>query len=121
MAWLINAAQVDRFRKNQKNVVILDASWVTPGDERDMRQEFTAKHILGARYFDINEFADQHSRLPNMLIRDEKLIAEKLGRLGITNEHKVIFYDNSKMRTSCRALWMMKVFGHNTNLLYIVD
>lgn len=121
MAWLINAAQVDRFRKNQKNVVILDATWVTPDDERDMRQEFTAKHILGARYFDINEFADPHSSLPNMLTRDEKLIAEKLGALGITNEHKVIFYDNSKMHTSCRALWMMKVFGHNTNLLYILD
>lgn len=121
MAWLINAAQVDRFRKNQKNVVILDATWVTPDDERDMRQEFTAKHILGARYFNINDFADHQSRLPNMLTRDERHIADKLGELGITNEHKVIFYDNSKMRTSCRALWMMKVFGHNTNLLYILD
>jgi thiosulfate/3-mercaptopyruvate sulfurtransferase len=121
MAWLINAAQVDRFRKNQKNVAIFDASWVTPDDERDMRQEFDQKHILGSRFFDLNAFVDQHSSLPNMLIRDEKLIAEKLGALGITNEHKIIFYDNSKMHTSCRALWMMKVFGHPTNLLYIVD
>lgn len=121
MAWLINASQVDRFRKNQKNVVILDATWVTPDDERDMRQEFNAKHIVGARFFDINEFADHHSALPNMLTRDEKIIAEKLGALGITNEHKIILYDNSKMHTSCRALWMMKVFGHPTNLLYILD
>ncbi|HTM64654.1 MAG TPA: rhodanese-like domain-containing protein [Gammaproteobacteria bacterium] len=121
MAWLINAAQVDRFRKNQKNVVILDATWVTPDDERDMYQAFVSKHILGARFFDINAFADPNTSLPNMLTRDENLIAEKLGQLGITNEHKVIFYDNSKMRTSCRALWMMKVFGHNTNLLYILD
>jgi len=121
MAWLINAAQVDRFRKNQKNVVILDATWATSDDKRDMRQEFDAKHILGARFIDLNDFVDHRSSLPNMLTRDEKLIAEKLGELGITNEHKVIFYDNSKMHTSCRALWMMKVFGHNTNLLYILD
>lgn len=121
MAWLINAAQVDRFRKNQKNVAIFDASWVTPDDERDMRQTFDQKHIMGARFFDLNAFSDPHSKLSNMLIRDEKLIAEKLGALGITNEHKIIFYDNSKMHTSCRALWMMKVFGHHTNLLYIVD
>ena len=121
MAWLINAAQVDRFRKNQKNVVILDASWVTPDDERDMRQIFNDKHIQSARFFDLNAFADHHSSLPNMLTRDIDLIAKKLGELGITNDHKVIFYENSKMHTSCRALWMMKVFGHNTNLLYILD
>lgn len=121
MAWLINAAQVDRFRKNQKNVVILDASWVTPDDERDMRQIFDSKHIHGSRFFDLNAFVDHQSTLPNMLTRDENLIAEKLGALGISNDHKVIFYDNSKMHTSCRAVWMMKVFGHNSNLLYIMD
>jgi thiosulfate/3-mercaptopyruvate sulfurtransferase len=121
MAWLITPAQVDRFRKNQKNVVIFDASWCTPDDKRDMRQLFNEKHIPGARFFDLNDFVDHQSSLPNMLMRDEKLIAEKLGVLGITNEHKVIFYDNSGMHTSCRAAWMMKVFGHNTNLVYIMD
>lgn len=121
MAWLINPVQLDRFRKNQKNVVILDATWVTPDDERDMRAAFEEKHILGARYFDINDFADTNTDLPNMLTRDEDKIAEKLGELGITADHKIIFYDNSKMRTSCRAVWMMKVFGHNTNLLYVLD
>lgn len=121
MAWLINPVQLDRFRKNQKNVVILDATWVTPDDERDMLQEFENKHIAGARYFDINAFADNSSDLPNMLTRDENRIAQQLGELGITNDMKVIFYDNSKMRTSCRAVWMMKVFGHNTNLLYVLD
>jgi thiosulfate/3-mercaptopyruvate sulfurtransferase len=121
MAWLINPAQVDRFRKNQKSVVIFDATWCTPDDTRDMRQAFNEKHILGARFLDLNMFADPSSDLPNMLIRDEAFIAEKMGELGITNEHKIIFYDNSSMHTSCRALWMMKVFGHNPNLLYIMD
>tara|TARA_R110000868_G_scaffold69643_1_gene204816 strand:+ start:102 stop:983 length:882 start_codon:yes stop_codon:yes gene_type:complete len=121
MAWLITPAQVDRFRKNQKNVVVFDATWCTPDDKRDMRQLFSEKHIQGARFLDLNLFADQQSDLPNMLTRDESLIAEKLGELGVTSEHKVIFYDNSSMHTSCRALWMMKVFGHNPNLLYIMD
>jgi thiosulfate/3-mercaptopyruvate sulfurtransferase len=121
MAWLINPAQVDRFRKNQKNVIIFDATWVTPDDQRDMRQAFNDNHLIGARFFDLNLFVDHQSPLPNMLIRDEKLIAEKLGELGVTNDHKIIFYDNSSMHTSCRALWMMKVFGHNSNLLYIMD
>lgn len=121
MAWLINPAQLDRFRKNQKNVIILDASWCTPDDKRDMRQLFNERHVQSARFFDLNAFVDHHSELPNMLIRDEALIADKLGELGITNDHKIIFYDNSSMHTSCRAVWMMKVFGHNSNLLYILD
>lgn len=121
MAWLINPAQVDRFRKNQKNVIIFDATWVTPDDGRDMQKAFVDKHIQGARFFDLNLFIDPNSSLPNMLMRDEAKIAEILGDLGVTNEHKIIFYDNSPMHTSCRAVWMMKVFGHNSNLLYVLD
>jgi thiosulfate/3-mercaptopyruvate sulfurtransferase len=56
-----------------------------------------------------------------MLSHDEKAIAETLGNLGIRNDYKIIFYDNSKLHSACRAVWMMKVFGHNPQLLYILD
>lgn len=121
MPWLITPAQLDKFRKNQKNVIILDATWFMPGGERDAYNEFTQAHIAGARFFNIDDFCDTNACHPKMLTRDEASIAEKLGALGITNECKVIFYDNSSLHTSCRALWMMKVFGHNPNLLYILD
>lgn len=121
MPWLINAAQLDKFRKNQKNVVVFDASWYLPADGRNAKEEFVQSHVAGARFFDLNEFHDTNAALPNMLLRDEQAIAEKLGALGITNDHKIIFYDKSPLHTSCRALWMMKVFGHNPNLLYVVD
>ncbi len=121
MPWLINAAQLDKFRKNQKNVVILDASWHLDQEGRDAKAEFIASHIEGARFLDLNDFADKTTDLHNMLIRDENEINQKLGALGITNDHKIIFYDNSKLHSSCRALWMFKVFGHNPHLLYILD
>lgn len=121
MAWLINASQLDKFRKNQKNVIVLDASWHFPEENRNAQEEFLAQHVIGARFFDLTQFSDTTSHLPNMLLRDESLISQKLGELGITNEHKIIFYDNSSLHTSCRALWMMKVFGHNPHLLYILD
>jgi thiosulfate/3-mercaptopyruvate sulfurtransferase len=121
MPWLINAAQLDKFRKGQKNVTILDASWHLPTDNRNAKEEFLASHVNGARFFDLNEFNDPNTSLSNMLIRDEKVISEKVGALGITNEHKIIMYDNSSLHTSCRALWMFKVFGHNPNQLYILD
>lgn len=121
MPWLINAAQLDKFRKSQKNVVILDASWHLPAEGRDPRREFLMGHITGARFFDFEDFHDKETPLHNMLTRNEEVIKDKLGALGITNEHKIIIYDNSKLHTSCRALWMFKVFGHNTNQLYILD
>lgn len=121
MPWLINATQVDKFRKSQKNVIILDASWHLPEKKRDAKAEFVDHHIIGARFFDLDDIRDKNTNLPNMLLRDEALISEKLSKLGITNDHKIIFYDNSDLHTSCRALWMMKVFGHHTNQLYILD
>lgn len=121
MPWLINAAQLDKFRKSQKNVIVLDASWHLPAEGRHAREEFLQQHIIGARFLDLDVFSDKETNLPNMLVRDEKIIAEKIGALGITNDFKIIFYDNSKLHSSCRALWMFKVFGHNPNQLYILD
>jgi thiosulfate/3-mercaptopyruvate sulfurtransferase len=121
MPWLINATQLDKFRKNQKNVIIFDAS--VHHDGRDAKQEFAERHIVGAQYFDISLFSDPSSTAPHahMVIRDEALISEKLSTMGIRNDYKIIFYDNSKLHTSCRALWMMKLFGHNPQQLYILD
>jgi len=122
MPWLINASQLDKFRKSQKNVTILDASLHLFAEEnRNAKEEFLANHISGARFFNLDDFNDTETSLPHMLIRDESAISQKIGALGITSEHKVIFYDNSSLHSSCRALWMFKVFGHNPNQLYILD
>ncbi len=121
MSWLINAAQLDKFRKNQKSLIILDASWHLPQTGRDAKQEFVNKHIMDAHFFDVGVFHDAENPIPNMLITDEKIISEKLGKLGIRDDYKIIFYDNSDLHSSCRALWMMRVFGHNPHQLYILD
>lgn len=121
MPWLINPAQLDKFRKNQKNVTVVDASWHLADEGRKAKEEFARAHIPGARFLDLDAFNDSDSALPNMLLRDNKRIEEKVAALGIASDHKIIFYDQSKLHTSCRALWMFKVFGHNPNQLYILD
>ncbi len=121
MTFLINASQLDKFRKSQKNVTILDASWHLPAANRHAKQEFEEAHVGGARFLDLNEFHDSHSSLSNMLIRDENLISQLVGNLGITNEHKIIFYDKSDLHTSCRAWWMFRVFGHPVSQLFVLD
>ena len=120
MPWLINAEQVDSFRKNQKNLVILDATWHGPDSEK-AQQEFVEKHIPGARFFDINAFSDPSTPLPNMLLRDEQRASDLLASLGLRPDCKIIFYDRSEFHSSCRALWMLKMLGHPPQLLYIVD
>lgn len=121
MPWLINAAQLDKFRKSQKNVLIFDTSWHLPDDNRHSKEEFLAHHIVGARFLDLELFHDKVTSLPNMLVRDEAYLSQKMCELGITNDQKIIFYDQSNLHTSCRALWMFKVLGYNPNQLYILD
>lgn len=121
MPWLINAAQLDKFRKNQKNIIILDASF--HHSDRNAHKEFLEKHIADAQFFPIDMFSSLDTSAPHshMLLRDEKSLSEKLSKLGIRNDYKIIFYDNSELHTACRALWMLKIFGHNPQLLYILD
>lgn len=119
MPWLINSTQLEKFRKNQKNLIILDATLHLDG--RDAKAEFIEKHIIDAQFFNIKDFCDPHTDLPNMVLLDEKKISEQLGKLGIRNDYKIILYDNSEIHSACRALWMFKVFGHNPQLLYILD
>lgn len=121
MSWLITAAQADKFRKSQKSLIILDASLHMPNAGRDAKQEFAEKHIPGAQFFDIDVFSDPNSDIPHALITDEKLISEKLGAMGIRNDYKIIFYDDSDLHSASRAVWMMKMFGHNPQQLYIID
>lgn len=119
MSWLINTTQLEKFRKSQKNLLIFDASFHL--DNRNAKQEFAEKHIIDAQFFDIDLFSDPNTDIPHMLLSDEKLISEKCGSLGIRNDYKIIFYDNSDLHSACRALWMFKMFGHNSNQLYILD
>jgi thiosulfate/3-mercaptopyruvate sulfurtransferase len=119
MSWLINAAQFDKFRKNQKNLIILDASF-HHGDRKG-QDEFLAKHIIGAQFFDVDLFSDPTSDIPHMLVQDEKRLGELMGQIGIRNDYKIILYDNSDLHSACRAHWIFKMIGHNSHLLYILD
>ena len=119
MTQLIDALQLDKLRKQPKNVVILDASWHMPTGERDARAEFEAAHVAGARFFDLSLFDDQATSLPHMLTHDTAHIASLLRELGMSPDDKIIFYDQSDLHSSCRAWWMFKMFGHDPEKLFI--
>ena len=81
---------------------VLDASWYLPGSGRDAKAEYTAAHIPGARFFDIDEISDQRSNLPHMAPPPEKFIS-RLRAMGVGDGHQVVVYDGSGLFSAARV------------------
>lgn len=94
-----------------ENLIILDAR-----AGKDMEQNYLEKHIKGARFIDLDKdlaeigenaaFGGRHP-LPSV----EKF-AETLSNLGISEDSKVVIYDDKNgANAAARAWWMLKSFG----------
>jgi thiosulfate/3-mercaptopyruvate sulfurtransferase len=94
------------------DLIILDASWHLPSATRDARAEFTAAHIPGARFFDLDKVSDQNSTLPHMLPTAEAFAAS-MAALGINSTSHVVAYDTAGLFSAARCWWMFKAFGHD--------
>jgi thiosulfate/3-mercaptopyruvate sulfurtransferase len=94
------------------DIAIIDASWHLPTANRDAKKEFTAAHIPGAQFFDIDELSDTSSSLPHMLPSPEKF-SSRMRRMGIGDGKRIIAYDTVGLFSAARAWWMFKVFGHD--------
>jgi thiosulfate/3-mercaptopyruvate sulfurtransferase len=97
---------------------IVDASYFLPGVKRDAKAEFTAGHIPGAVFFDIDDICLSGSDLPHML-PDADFFAAKVEALGIGDGGKVVVYDsNGGGMAAARVWWTFRVFGlQNVTLL----
>lgn len=94
--------------KNDLRVV--DASLFLPDHGRNARAEFEAAHIPGAVFMDLDEIVDTSSGLPHMLPPAEKF-ASRMQALGLGDGSRIVVYDNSPLKSSARAWFMLKVFG----------
>jgi thiosulfate/3-mercaptopyruvate sulfurtransferase len=89
---------------------IVDASLFLPDHGRNARTEFEAGHIPGAVFMDLDEIVDTSSGLPHMLPPAEKF-ASRMQALGLGDGSRIVVYDNSPLKSSARAWFMLKVFG----------
>lgn len=88
---------------------IVDASWHMPVSGRDPEAEYAVAHLPGAVFFDL----DKHSRpspLPHML-PDSERFSEVVGRLGISEKHRIVVYDATGLFSAPRVWWMFRYFG----------
>ncbi|URD62330.1 3-mercaptopyruvate sulfurtransferase [Sphingomonas sp. KRR8] len=92
------------------DLMVLDASWHMPATNRSARQEFEARHIPGARFFDIEAISDHDAGFPHMLPSAE-LFGAAMTDLGVSNGDRIVVYDDSALRTSARAWFMLRHFG----------
>lgn len=92
------------------DLTILDASWHMPATNRDPRAEYEARHIPGARFFDIDAISDHDAGSPHMLPSAEQF-ACAMHDLGVRDDDRIVVYDNSDLRTAARGWFMLRHFG----------
>lgn len=93
------------------NLVVLDATLFLPNEGRDAVAEFAAGHIPGARFFDINLFADPDTALPHM-VPSAGRFSRLAGELGIGDASHIVAYDQRGLFSAARAWWLFRLFGH---------
>ena len=115
-----NLVSTNWLEQNLKTVRVLDGSWHMPNVNRNASEEFNSNHIENSLFFDLDKRSNQTSSLPHMLPNKsawEKTISE----LGIKNSDHVIIYDNSDVVSSCRIWYNFLYFGHDPNLVSVLD
>jgi len=93
-------------------LIVFDATKYLPNENKDGRTEFLRAHVPGARYFDIDAVADTDTDLPHMVPTPGRF-AKLLGAMGVSNESRVVFYDQKGLASAARGWWMMGLFGHD--------
>ena len=108
-------------KNNLDKVIVLDASWHLSKD-RNALEEYKIKHIENAIFIDLDKVSDQNPHLPhNHFLPKKEEWAKKLSEVGVTNNSRVIIYDNSDLISSCRIWFQFLYFGHNANLVSVLD
>jgi thiosulfate/3-mercaptopyruvate sulfurtransferase len=89
---------------------VLDASFYLPAQKRDANAEYAAGHIPGAIRFDQDKIADHSTNLPHTIPSPDYFAAEA-GKLGISENDRIVVYDGIGMFASPRVWWLFRVMG----------
>ncbi len=99
-------------RLGHPGVVVLDATYYLPNEDKDAHAIFTAMRIPGAQFFELDAVSDHASSLPHMLPLPEDFAAA-VAALGVSSSSHVVVYDQRGIFSAPRLWWMFRVFGHD--------
>ncbi|MXO88982.1 sulfurtransferase [Alteraurantiacibacter aestuarii] len=92
------------------DLVILDASTHLPDAGRDPAADFAKEHIPGARFLDLASLFDPESPVPGAVPTPQQFAA-RMAKLGISNDQRLVIYDDSYVKTSARAWFICRLNG----------
>ena len=92
------------------DLVVLDATLHLPITNRDAQAEFLTGHIASARFLDLASLQDETSEVPAALPRAEQL-AQRLSQLGVSPANRIVFYDDSAVKSAARAWFLCRACG----------
>jgi thiosulfate/3-mercaptopyruvate sulfurtransferase len=96
---------------------VVDASKHLPEAGRDARAEYEEGHIPGAVFMNLDSLIDEAAPVENTLPSPEKF-ASRMQALGLGDGSRIVLYDDSAIRSSARAWFMLRMFGaHNVAIL----
>ena len=107
--WLTETDELAR-ELDAPDLVIIDASWHMPAENRNAYEEYLAEHIPGAIFFDIDEIADTKSGLPHMLPPPEKF-SSRMRSMGIGDGSRIVVYNSAGLFSAARVWWTFRVMG----------
>ena len=55
------------------------------------------------------------------MLPSEDQWSKSISKLGISNNDKILIYDNSRLYSSCRCWFSLLYFGHDIGKLYILN
>ncbi|AYD00842.1 3-mercaptopyruvate sulfurtransferase [Neorhizobium sp. NCHU2750] len=89
---------------------VVDASFYLPAQGRNADAEYAAGHIPGALRFDHDKIADHSTGLPHM-VPAPNLFAEAVGRMGISENDRIVVYDGPGIFSAPRGWWLFRIMG----------
>ena len=97
-------------RLDADDLVILDATMHLPDSGRDAQAEFAAGHIDNARFLDLASFIDDDSPVPKAMPSAQQF-AQRMDALGVSSGSRIVLYDDSAIRSSARAWFILTHYG----------
>jgi thiosulfate/3-mercaptopyruvate sulfurtransferase len=107
-------------RLNDSTTVVFDATLPPVGVKPpvDTRARYSAEHIPGAVFFDIEGLSDRSSSLPHMMPSPEDF-SRAMSALGLSDNSMICIYEQEGVFSAPRAWWMLRTFG--ASKVYILD
>jgi thiosulfate/3-mercaptopyruvate sulfurtransferase len=94
------------------DVRVVDATWYLPGGDRSAQAEYTAAHVPGAVFFDLDAVCEPKDLHPHMVPSAAKF-SSRVRKLGLGDGNRIVVYDGNRFFASARVWWMFRFMGHD--------